>query len=149
MELATILDLVGQRQVKGDINPKVVRLILNAIVPEADSELFTRLHSLVVKLHGEMKNRGDTVTVGQLIGHPDVIAFFGSQGIVAQEGPNWRLLKCPTCDRVIQRDTHNPANCMCGYDWAAEREPLARIGRSERAPIVSTLNDALRKIEKV
>jgi len=138
-ELTTRLSSFTHLPVGGEFKLGALLPLIRKIAPEIGAEEILSLHGVVTDIHAEIRNRAGKATVGDILGHPRLRAFFDEYA----KTPLWRLLRCPHCRRVVERDITNPGLCTCGYDWSSERERLqAEADRLKPKGILEHFKDA-------
>lgn len=131
--LATLLCSLGPLrdiQIKNGIDPKILAGIINFALPDMGLGELSDIHRAATSVLDDLKRQNERVTLGQLLGHKAVVEFFAKHSTT----PVWRILKCPSCQRVVERNTRSPRPCPCGYDWAAEKADLLAYAQKSAKP---------------
>jgi len=110
------------------IKEQMLEILCKQALPSGELSQVLALRSIVREVHLDIKSRAGKATVGDIIGHPRIQAFFEN----ISRTPVWKLLQCPTCERVVERDITSPSPCTCGYNWSSERQRLLEVANSLR-----------------
>jgi len=119
-ELVKMLGPLKDINMQQSLSPTLLKALIGHALPALGLADVACLSDIASRIFTDLKQHKKCVTLGQIIGNPAVIEFFNKY----DSQPVWRILRCPRCARVIERNTRSPSPCLCGYDWADEKADL-------------------------
>jgi len=130
MELIKTLGPLSRTSIERGLNPTILTAIIGHALPAMGYAEVAALCSLATRVFEDLKQQSKCVTLGQIVSNPTIVEFFNRY----DTSPVWRILRCPSCARIVERDTRNPSSCSCGYDWADEKADLLAYACTHATP---------------